>query len=69
MANSIRQSQTVVEVCPSHALRHLSQQTFVRYKILSGADYPVPLTVRYNSYLLDIDLRNRISRVVTPSID
>jgi predicted TIM-barrel fold metal-dependent hydrolase len=50
----------------ARALRHLSQQTSVHHKILFGTDYPVPFTVRYNSYDLVSEQRKRISRIENP---
>ncbi|ODC00116.1 mannonate dehydratase [Candidatus Thiodiazotropha endoloripes] len=50
----------------ARALRHLSQQTTVHHKILFGTDFPVPFTVRYNSYDLDIRQRKKIRRIENP---
>lgn len=50
----------------ARALRHLSEQTAVHAKILFGTDYPVPFTVRWNSYDLDIDTRRRLGREANP---
>jgi predicted TIM-barrel fold metal-dependent hydrolase len=50
----------------ARALRHLSEQKQVHEKILFGTDYPVPFTVRLNSYDLDSATRKRIARVDNP---
>ncbi|MCP3670690.1 MAG: amidohydrolase family protein [Gammaproteobacteria bacterium] len=50
----------------ARALRHLSQQTDVHEKILFGTDYPVPFTVRLNSYDLSLDSRKIIAEVKNP---
>jgi predicted TIM-barrel fold metal-dependent hydrolase len=50
----------------ARALRHLSEQRQVHEKILFGTDYPVPFTVRLNSYDLDSATRKRIARVDNP---
>ncbi len=50
----------------ARALRHLSQQTDVHEKILFGTDYPVPFTVRLNSYDLSRASRKIIDEVKNP---
>jgi predicted TIM-barrel fold metal-dependent hydrolase len=50
----------------ARALRHLSQQSSVHHKILFGTDYPVPFTIRYNTYDLKTEKRKEISRVSNP---
>ncbi|WP_260292402.1 amidohydrolase family protein [Sedimenticola hydrogenitrophicus] len=50
----------------ARALRHLSEQTDVHHKLLFGTDYPVPFTVRFNSYDLPKQRRKRIGLVGNP---
>ncbi len=50
----------------ARALRHLSQQTEVAHKILFGTDYPVPFSIRYNSYDLSGERRRAIVGIVNP---
>ena len=50
----------------ARALRHLSEQTDIHHKILFGSDYPVPFTIRFNSYDLPLPVRRRIDRVRNP---
>jgi len=50
----------------ARALRHLSQQTQVHHKLLYGSDYPVPFTIRFNSYDLSRVQRRRISGIENP---
>ncbi|MES9972195.1 MAG: amidohydrolase family protein [Candidatus Thiodiazotropha sp.] len=50
----------------ARALRHLSQQKQVHEKILFGTDYPVPFTVRHNSFDLNSTTRRRIAQVENP---
>jgi predicted TIM-barrel fold metal-dependent hydrolase len=50
----------------ARALRHLSQQKQVHEKILFGTDYPVPFTVRLNSYDLKQTTRSRIAKLDNP---
>lgn len=50
----------------ARALRHLSEQTDVHHKLLFGTDYPVPFTVRLNSYDLPRYSRKQISQVDNP---
>jgi predicted TIM-barrel fold metal-dependent hydrolase len=50
----------------ARALPHLSKQKQVHEKILFGTDYPVPFTVRLNSFDLDSTTRKRIAQVDNP---
>ncbi|WP_369160783.1 amidohydrolase family protein [Candidatus Thiodiazotropha sp. LNASS1] len=50
----------------ARALRHLSEQKQVHEKILFGTDYPVPFTVRHNSFDLDSPTRRRIAQIANP---
>jgi predicted TIM-barrel fold metal-dependent hydrolase len=50
----------------ARALPHLSEQKQVHEKILFGTDYPVPFTVRLNSFDLDSATRKRIAQVDNP---
>ena len=50
----------------ARALRHLSQQTQIHHKLLFGTDYPVPFTIRLNSYDLPRDARQRIAAIENP---
>ncbi|MEW8506986.1 MAG: amidohydrolase family protein [Candidatus Thiodiazotropha sp.] len=50
----------------ARALRHLSEQKQVHRKILFRTDYPVPFTVRLNSFDLNSATRRRIARIENP---
>lgn len=50
----------------ARALRHLSEQTQVHGKLLFGTDYPVPFTVRFNSYDLPKPQRKQVGQVKNP---
>ncbi|MGD8909472.1 MAG: amidohydrolase family protein [Chromatiales bacterium] len=50
----------------ARALRHLAEQKQVHPKILFGSDFPVPYTIRINSYDLTATKRKEISRVSNP---
>ncbi|MES9979188.1 MAG: amidohydrolase family protein, partial [Candidatus Thiodiazotropha sp. 6PLUC5] len=50
----------------ARALRHLSGQTEIHHKILFGSDYPVPFTIRYNTYDLNHAQRIEINRIDNP---
>jgi uncharacterized protein len=50
----------------ARALRHLSQQTSVHDKLLFGTDYPVPFTVRWNSYDLESTTRKQLGEESNP---
>jgi predicted TIM-barrel fold metal-dependent hydrolase len=50
----------------ARALRHLAEQNKVHAKILFGTDFPVPYTIRINSYDLSPTKRKEISRVSNP---
>ncbi|MES9993306.1 MAG: amidohydrolase family protein [Candidatus Thiodiazotropha sp.] len=50
----------------ARALRHLSEQKQVHEKILFGTDYPVPFSVRLNSFDLNSATRRRIAQVENP---
>jgi hypothetical protein len=50
----------------ARALRHLAEQKQVHPKILFGTDFPVPYTIRINSYDLTATKRKEISRVSNP---
>ena len=50
----------------ARALRHLSRQTDLHHKILFGTDYPVPFTIRYNTYDLSSEKRKQISKIDNP---
>ncbi|MET0100800.1 MAG: amidohydrolase family protein [Sedimenticola sp.] len=50
----------------ARALRHLSGQTQVHHKLLFGTDYPVPFTIRFNSYDLAGERRRAIGKIANP---
>ena len=50
----------------ARALRHLSEQRALHPKILFGTDYPVPFTIRLNTYDLSWAARRRISVIANP---
>ena len=50
----------------ARALRHLSAEESVHPKILFGTDFPVPFTIRLNSYDLPLGKRREISRIGNP---
>jgi predicted TIM-barrel fold metal-dependent hydrolase len=50
----------------ARALRHLSEQHDVHPKILFGSDYPVPFTIRFNSYDLPTERRREINAIKNP---
>jgi predicted TIM-barrel fold metal-dependent hydrolase len=50
----------------ARALRHLASQTDVHHKILFGTDYPVPFSIRHNTYDLETGTRKRINREPNP---
>ncbi|MES9834180.1 MAG: amidohydrolase family protein [Candidatus Thiodiazotropha sp. DIVDIV] len=50
----------------ARALRHLSGQTNIHNKILFGTDYPVPFTIRFNTYDLNHAQRKEINRIENP---
>ncbi|MES9852019.1 MAG: amidohydrolase family protein [Candidatus Thiodiazotropha sp. L084R] len=50
----------------ARALRHLSGQTNIHNKILFGTDYPVPFTIRFNTYDLNHAQRKEINRIANP---
>ncbi|WP_316367604.1 amidohydrolase family protein [Candidatus Thiodiazotropha sp. CDECU1] len=50
----------------ARALRHLSEQQQVHEKILFGSDFPVPFTVRHNSFDLNKATRRRIAQIENP---
>ncbi|MCG8426717.1 MAG: amidohydrolase [Chromatiales bacterium] len=50
----------------ARALRHLSQQTDVHHKILFGSDYPVPFSIRLNSYDLPAKTTKAINQLDNP---
>ncbi len=50
----------------ARALRHLAAQTDVHPKILFGTDYPVPFSIRYNSYDLPVAKRKEIAHISNP---
>jgi hypothetical protein len=50
----------------ARALRHLSEQHDVHPKILFGSDYPVPFTIRFNSYDIPTNRRREISAIQNP---
>jgi hypothetical protein len=50
----------------ARALHHLAQQTQVHHKLLFATDYPVPFTIRLNSYDLPTAIRRRINRIANP---
>ncbi len=50
----------------ARALRHLSKQIDVHHKILFGTDYPVPFSVRFNSYDLPVAKRKQIAQIKNP---
>ena len=50
----------------ARALRHLSEQQDVHHKLLFGTDYPVPFSVRRNSFDLPKPTRREIARIDNP---
>jgi predicted TIM-barrel fold metal-dependent hydrolase len=50
----------------ARALRHLSQQEGIHHKILFGTDYPVPFSIRYNTYDLSVEKRKQLSQITNP---
>jgi predicted TIM-barrel fold metal-dependent hydrolase len=50
----------------ARALRHLAEERAVHGKILFGSDFPVPYTIRINSYDLPLSKRKAISRIGNP---
>lgn len=50
----------------ARALRHLAGQTDVHGKILFGTDYPVPFSIRFNSYDLPVVKRKEIGVIRNP---
>lgn len=50
----------------ARALRHLSQQKDVHEKLLFGTDYPVPFTIKMNSYDLPWQKRREIQNIENP---
>jgi predicted TIM-barrel fold metal-dependent hydrolase len=50
----------------ARALRHLSQEKSVHAKVLFGSDFPVPFTVRLNTYDLGFAKRNQLNRIENP---
>jgi uncharacterized protein len=50
----------------ARALRHLSQQTDLHDKILFGTDYPVPFSIRINTYDLPLSKRREIALIRNP---
>jgi len=50
----------------ARALRHLSEQTEIHHKILFGTDFPVPFTVRFNTYDLQTVTRKQIQTIDNP---
>ncbi len=50
----------------ARALRHLAQQKAVHEKILFGTDFPVPFSIRINSYDLPTAGRKEINRLHNP---
>lgn len=50
----------------ARALRHLSEQTEIHHKILFGTDFPVPFTVRFNTYDLETQTRKQCQTIDNP---
>ncbi|VAX11468.1 hypothetical protein MNBD_GAMMA26-2529 [hydrothermal vent metagenome] len=50
----------------ARALRHLSKQDAVHEKILFGTDYPVPFSIRLNTYDLPADTRKQLNNIANP---
>ncbi len=50
----------------ARALRHLSQQRQIHHKLLFGTDYPVPFSIRLNSYDMPWSERRRIAANPNP---
>jgi predicted TIM-barrel fold metal-dependent hydrolase len=50
----------------ARALRHLAQQQAVHGKILFGTDFPVPFSIRINSYDLPSASRKEVDRMRNP---
>ena len=50
----------------ARALRHLSEQQEIHHKILFGSDYPVPFSVRWNSFDLNAAARRRLAAESNP---
>ena len=50
----------------ARALRHLSEQRATHGKILFGTDFPVPYSIRINSYDIERSMRRKINRISNP---
>jgi len=50
----------------ARALRHLSTQTDILPKVLFGTDYPVPFSIRHNTYDLSASKRKSIDTISNP---
>lgn len=50
----------------ARALRHLSEQRATHGKILFGTDFPVPYSIRINSYDIERSMRRQINRISNP---
>jgi len=50
----------------ARALRHLADHREVHHKILFGTDYPVPFSIRVNTYDLPSSARKRINQQANP---
>lgn len=65
-ANLYADISAILAPLRARALRHLAQQTAVHEKLLFGTDFPVPYTVRFNSYDLTSAKRKTIGQVSNP---
>ena len=50
----------------ARALPHLAAETEIHHKLLFGTDYPVPFSIRFNSYDLPAAKRREIHRISNP---
>ena len=65
-ANLYADISAILAPLRARALRHLSEQRQVHHKLLFGSDYPVPFTVRLNSYDMPKNRRREIAKVDNP---
>lgn len=64
--NLFADTSAILAPLRARALRHLSRQYQVHDKILFGTDYPVPFTIRHNSYDLPNRNRRQIGGIANP---
>ncbi|MEJ2456284.1 MAG: amidohydrolase family protein [Candidatus Thiodiazotropha sp.] len=65
-ANLYADISAILAPLRARALRHLSEATTVHGKILFGTDFPVPYSIRLNSYDLSSTKRKQIGRISNP---